>query len=317
MTLARQASGARSPAASWPLFVHQLVEIRVLGNASIVQGQAVRGLIRVPASRRSPAAIKNAGLDALHRVRAQASCSRIGAAIAAICIAGVLLGHERDVAIFALLEERTLTPLFTAFLLVAAAGLALAARRTGAPMVWLAIAGFLLAMAGDELFSVHESLRSRLWSGPSSYLVFIPYAALGAYIWLQVLRRLRGHRSAAALWVGGAALWGASRLLDAFAVLDESASAGALPPIEVVEEGFEMAGSALFLLALLVFSATGPQAERARRSPDARRHPSIRVPIRPDDRGTDELRWRPASGSAHADLSPATEGVRMAESFGG
>ena len=239
------------------MFVHRAsFEIRVLRNANIVQGQAVRGQVRAPATRRAmlpPAAIKKAGLDALHRVRPKLLAAGIGAAIASICVTGVVLGHERDMAIFALLEERTLTPLFTAFHLVAAAGLALAARRTGAPMVWLAIAGFLLAMAGDELFSVHESLRSWLPGGRSSYLVFLPYAALGAYIWLQVLRRLRGHPSAAVLWVGGAALWGASQLLDAFAVLDESASAGALPPIEVVEEVFEMVGSALFLLALLVF----------------------------------------------------------------
>jgi len=177
----------------------------------------------------------------------------MGAAIVAVCVAGVLLGHERDVAILSLLEEQTLAALFTAFLLVLAAGLAFAARRTGNPWVWLAIAGFLLFMAGDELFAIHESVRGRLPGGSASYLVLLPYAALGAYLWVRVLRCLSDQRSAAALWVGGAALWGASQLLDAFAVLDESASAGALPPIEVAEEAFEMAGSALFVIALVVF----------------------------------------------------------------
>jgi len=201
----------------------------------------------------SPAAIKKPGLDAVHCVRPKLLAAGIGAAIAAICVAGVLLGHERDVAVFALLEEWTLTPLFTTFLLGVAAGLALAARRTGAPMVWLAIGGFLLVMAADELLALHESLRQRLPGGRASYVVFLPYVALGAYIWIQVLRRLRGHRSATALWVGGAALWGASQLLDAIAMLGEGASPNALPPIQVTEEVFEMAGSALFLLALLVF----------------------------------------------------------------
>jgi len=211
---------------------------------------------RVLAARRlMPSAIagKKAGLDALHRVRPKLLAAGIGAAIATICVAGVLLGHERGVAMFALLEEQTLTPLFTALLLVVAAGLSLAARRTGTPLVWLAIAGFLLVMAADELLALHESLRKRLGGGQPSYLVLLPYAALGAFIWLQVLRRLRDHPSAAALWVGGAALWAVSQVLDAVWMLEGGTSAGVLPPIEVAEETLEMAGSALFLLALLVF----------------------------------------------------------------
>jgi hypothetical protein len=191
--------------------------------------------------------------DALHRVRPGLLAAGIGTAIAAICVAGVLLGHERDVAIFELLEEQTISALFTAFLLLLAACPALASRRIGTPVVWLAIAGFLLVMAADELFALHEALRSRLPGGRSSYLIFLPYAALGACIWVQVLKRLRGHPPAVMLWLGGAAVWGASQLLDAIGMLEDDASTNALPPMQVAEEAFEMAGSALFLLALLVF----------------------------------------------------------------
>ena len=95
----------------------------------------------------------------------------------------------------------------------------------------------------DEIAALHEAVQDRVhvWG----QAVLAPVVFVGVYAWWATLQRLRSEPPAGMLFMLGAGAWIVSQLIDA--ALNEHWGWTIVP-----EELFEMAGSALFGLALLV-----------------------------------------------------------------
>jgi hypothetical protein len=140
-------------------------------------------------------------------------------------------------------------------LLAAAAVLALvAAARTslaGPERLCLVVLALVFAFfAVDELIAIHEDVDEASSLARAGYLATLAAGGFtGAVLWLR--RRERGFRI---VWGSGAAAWALSQVLDALHAntgdtgFDISGAAAGL------EEVLEMAGSALFVLALEILT---------------------------------------------------------------
>lgn len=147
-------------------------------------------------------------------------------------------------------EEYSLPAVYSALLLLCG-GLATwrAGRVTdGHGWPFAAVGALLVFMAADEGFVLHERIEA--WAGGISWLyLYAPLFLLSGVGWLLVLQRLRGDLRAALCWVGGAAAWFLSQVLELFQYVD-----GVLVRRWSIlpEELLEMSGSLLFLLAMLI-----------------------------------------------------------------
>lgn len=194
--------------------------------------------------------------------------------------------------IFNLDGERTVPAVVSGGFLFLAAVLALAVAQTGdwekaeRRALWL-IAAFFTFMGIDEGVLIHERIGGVFhlrWQIP-----YIPVAAVGFVLWLQVLRALSANTLAVRIWIAGAATWVVAQACEiaqsAFAPQHEAADGTILPlhgaidlhfVITIMEELAEMSGSALFMLALLFFLRFQTAASPKRR----RTH--IAVPAEPE-----------------------------------
>jgi len=167
-----------------------------------------------------------------------AACVAVLLAVGALVVVG-------DVAIepFRLNAEQTVPAAFSGLLLVGAGALGLLIGRLDHDLggwAWLLLGAALLALAIDEMAELHERIEAR--TDLSSVVVVGPLALPLLVAFLVLLPRMRAHAPAAALFATGAAFGLASQALD---------------PIHnrwktVLEEGLELGGGSLFVLALLV-----------------------------------------------------------------
>jgi hypothetical protein len=182
-----------------------------------------------------------------------------------------------DLRAFDLNKEQTYPATFSALLLLAVGGLALLnglVRTTDrSEQRWWIILALVFTFLGiDESTALHEILQDRvhLWG----QAVLMPVMLIGIAGWWIALQRLRPHREAARLFVLGAVAWVLSQAID-FA-LNEPWGWTIVP-----EELFEMLGSALFGLALLVALRRLVAAEtvtvRARGAFRSAQHPQPQV----------------------------------------
>ncbi|MGH2980666.1 MAG: hypothetical protein ACRDKV_01305 [Solirubrobacterales bacterium] len=195
--------------------------------------------------------------------------TRLLALLTAVVIVGfgVLGGLEfftsAQLGFFDVESEGTVPTAFSGVLLLAAAFLALAVARmadltpAGRLAVWL-IAAFFVFMGVDDVFSIHERVGTAL--GMRWQIPMLPVVAVAAFFWLRVLRAMSVDRLASKLWIAGAAVWVGSQVFEglqsAFVPGWEAGTYGSLHmhgALALIEETGEMAGSALFLFALLVF----------------------------------------------------------------
>jgi hypothetical protein len=176
----------------------------------------------------------------------------LGIGIAVVVVAFAVLGYrdylDEAHGLFDLDGEGKPPAAFSA-LLLGSAGLAgfLNARDTG-ERAWALLGAFLLFMAVDEAITLHETLGDA--TGIGWIKLYLPVAAVGGLAWLAVLRRLWPVPLLRAGWLGGAAAWFVSQVLEHL----ESGPGGRVEAYEVYatfEEALELVGSALWLLVLL------------------------------------------------------------------
>jgi hypothetical protein len=173
-----------------------------------------------------------------------------------------------DLRAFDVNKEQTFPATFSGILLLAAGGLALlnglVRSDTRAGRRWWIVLALVLAFLGlDEIAALHEAIQDRVhvWG----QAVLAPVVLVGVYAWWATLKQLWSEPPAGMLFVLGAGAWIVSQLIDAR--LNEEWGWTVIP-----EELLEMAGSALFGLALLVAlrhvlgTQTAPAAEPARRA---------------------------------------------------
>jgi hypothetical protein len=153
-----------------------------------------------------------------------------------------------DLRAFDVNKEQTFPATFSGMLLLVAGGLALlnglVRSDTGAGRRWWIVLALVLAFLGlDEIAALHEAVQDRvhIWG----QAVLAPVVFAGVYAWWATLKQLWSEPPAGALFMLGAGAWIVSQLIDA--KLNEPWGWTVLP-----EELLEMAGSALFGLALLV-----------------------------------------------------------------
>jgi hypothetical protein len=153
-----------------------------------------------------------------------------------------------DLRAFDLNKEQTFPATFSGVLLLATGALALlnglVRSQTPAGRRWWIVLALVFAFLGiDEIAALHEAVQDRVhvWG----QAVLAPVVVVGVYAWWVVLRRLWDEPPAGGLFLLGAAAWAVSQGIDA--AFNEHWGWTIVP-----EELLEMAGSALFGLALLV-----------------------------------------------------------------
>ena len=188
----------------------------------------------------------------------------IGLAILAVAfgiLGAIVYPGGGDLRAFDLNKEQTFPATFSGVLLLAAGGLALlnglVRSETASGRRWWIVLALVFAFLGlDEIAALHEAVQDRVhvWG----QAVLMPVVIVGVYAWWKALVTMWAEPPAGQLFLLGAGAWILSQGIDA--ALNEHWGWTIVP-----EELFEMAGSALFALALLVAlrRLVGPQAHEA------------------------------------------------------
>ena len=174
--------------------------------------------------------------------------------IAGLAIPGAIAVRNGGGGPFDLDAEFTVPALASAALLLCAS--AAAAGVHGArPAVrrwhWAGLAGLFLLMAVDEATGLHEALE-RL-SFVDWQTLYLPVMAFAVVLWALAFLELATFERL--LFAGGALAWGAAQVLEALewtGPLDAERAVDGYGVLMGFEELLEMAGSALFALALLL-----------------------------------------------------------------
>jgi hypothetical protein len=171
-----------------------------------------------------------------------------GCAIVLGILGAIVYPGGGDLRVFDVNKEQTFPATFSGLLLLAAGGLALLNGVVRCPNPadrrwWLVLAAVFAFLGIDEIAALHEAVQDRvhLWGQAT----LAPIVIAGVAAWFITLNELRSQRGAAQLFMLGAAAWVVSQGIDA--ALNEHYGWTVIP-----EELFEMLGSALFGLALLV-----------------------------------------------------------------
>ncbi len=163
--------------------------------------------------------------------------------------------------LFNLVNEKTIPAFFSGAILVAGGLVSLLAARArlyGKHRLWIGFGALLILMSADEVVQFHERLES--WTGVDWELLYLVVVVGAAYIWLKMLQVMDpGPRL---MMIGGAVCWAASYGLEDAEYDSNDERAEWFTPLGISEELLEMAGSSLFLIALVV----ALKANNARRS---------------------------------------------------
>jgi hypothetical protein len=222
-----------------------------------------------PAPQTSRDSILSIARAAVGRVDLRALLIGLALLMALFAIMGaVVYPGGGDLRAFDVNKEQTFPATFSGILLLAAGGLALlnglVRSDTRAGRRWWIVLALVFAFLGlDEIAALHEAVQDRVhvWG----QAVLAPVVFVGVYAWWATLKQLWSEPPSGMLFVLGAGAWIVSQMIDA--KLNEEWGWTVIP-----EELFEMAGSALFGLALLVAlrhvlgTQTAPAAEPARRA---------------------------------------------------
>lgn len=179
-----------------------------------------------------------------------------GWAIAAVIVLLGVLGYVEDQTgsprLLDLDGEGKPPAAFSALLLAAAGVSCFAVRRVdGDRRRWPVLGSFFVFMAVDESLTLHET-ASRV-TGVAWTVLYAPVIAFGGVAWLLAGGRLRarGARGPVVAWVAGAVAWSAAVVLEELQSGPETGRVAAYSELATVEESLEMAGNALWALALV------------------------------------------------------------------
>jgi hypothetical protein len=179
----------------------------------------------------------------------------VGALILLLGVVGAvdLLAPSLPLATFSLEGEHTIPAAFSATLLLGAGAIAWQigsthrARAIGGAGLWRFMGAFLVFMALDELFAIHERVSAPV-TGMSWQVAYAPVVVFAVVAWSVILRRLPSGWPRL-LWLGGAAAWFVSQAIEA---VQWNGDRLVYEWTFVPEEILEMTGSLLWGLALLV-----------------------------------------------------------------
>jgi hypothetical protein len=232
--------------AGWELVQMAAAGLLLLGVFTFARARSLAAQ-PVPQSRReSILAIARAAVS-----RIDMRALLIGLALFAVVfgiLGAIVYPGGGDLRAFDLNKEQTFPATFSGVLLLAAGALALlnglVRSETAEGRRWWIVLALVFAFLGiDEIAALHEAVQDRVnvWG----QAVLMPIVVVGVYAWWVTLRQLRDEPPAGTLFLAGAAAWIISQGIDA--AFNEHWGWTIVP-----EELFEMAGSALFGLALLV-----------------------------------------------------------------
>ncbi len=147
-----------------------------------------------------------------------------------------------------------LPALFSGLLLLGAAIFAaLLSRGPGRDVaphgVWLVFPILFLVASVDEMATIHERLGEA--AGIDWMVLYSPLVPIAGYLWFTVLRGLRAD-PLRPLWIAGAAAWGLSQALEAYAYGGSEEGRPGAGAFSAAEELLEMTGSLLLLWTLVV-----------------------------------------------------------------
>lgn len=150
--------------------------------------------------------------------------------------------------------ERNPPAIYSTLLLLTSAAIALAlarqahANRGLRRSAWF-FAGLFAFMSLDEFQSFHERFNDHFHVPWQPF--YAPIIAAAFVFTLRLVRESREHRPAASLWLCGCLSWGVAQVLDLIETQVFEVGDTPFEVMVVIEEGLEMAGSALFGFALL------------------------------------------------------------------
>jgi hypothetical protein len=184
-------------------------------------------------------------------VRLGALAAVLAAFVAAFGVLGALEFDGASLALFDLDGEGKPPAIFSALVDIGAGVLALVVYEGLGELRWL-LFGVLLAFIGiDDLLTVHEHLQT--WTGVDWVFLYLPLVAGGGVVCLLVMARLvRAAPRAAGLLVAGAAAWLAAYVAEQLEYTRGGAPVERYATLATIEETLEMAGSCLFVFALLL-----------------------------------------------------------------
>lgn len=176
----------------------------------------------------------------------------VGGCIVALGLAGSAVGAGFEMHLFDLNAEQNVPALFSGGLSLAAGALALLLSRVRIDdsfgrRWWTAIGLVLIFLGLDEITAIHEAIQEETGIHPGQ-IVLLPLVAVAFAAWLVTLRRLSRSSLAWRLWLGGALAWVVAQAIDLTQPSNQFVAS------VVPEELLEMAGSAMFLFALLLFA---------------------------------------------------------------
>ena len=182
----------------------------------------------------------------------------LGIAIVLLGIAGAVVGtsaYQGEGSIwdrmFNLVNEKTV-PTFVSGAILLAGGLcsmlAARVRLYGMHGLWIAFGALLIFMSADEVVQIHEKVET--WTGVDWEQPYAFVALGAAVIWFKVLRRM--ERLPRLLMIYGAVGWALSFVLEDAEYNSSDDRVSGFTPMAISEELFEMAGSSLFLIALVI-----------------------------------------------------------------
>lgn len=171
----------------------------------------------------------------------------------ALCIAvlgalGAVRIRAHSFAAFDLDREYTVPATFSALLDISAAIGAEALRRRTGKKVLAGLVVLFAFMGVDEFASIHEHLER--WTGIDWMKLYIPVFIYAGIAWIAVLREVRTRQFWLCLW-GGAGCWAFAQFMEVLEWSGTQRTAHYNTEM-FTEELLEMAGSALFLLGMLV-----------------------------------------------------------------
>lgn len=165
--------------------------------------------------------------------------------------------------------EWTPAPVFSALLLLAVAALAVVSGLSQPAWTFpveLMFAVLALFMAADEALSFHEHLERA--TGVDWQVLYLPLVVVCGSAWVAILARTLRRLDERLLWLSGAGAWAISQILEDLQ-WDDRVGALVHPWMIVPEEALEMAGSAAWLLALLLLARRAPFPAAQRPVPGA------------------------------------------------
>ena len=182
----------------------------------------------------------------------------LGIGIVLMGIAGLIVGTdtyqgEGSLAdrMFNLANEKTVPTFFSGGILLAGGLCSLNAGRLrvyGTRGWWFGFGAFLIFMSADEVIQIHEKVET--WTGIDWEKPYAFVALGAAIVWFNLVRRMDNQLRV--LMVCGAIGWAISSALEDAEYDSQDHRVSGFTAMNTVEELAEMAGSSLWLIAIVI-----------------------------------------------------------------